>query len=159
MKLGEKNEKAKRAEISAEANEAIDKAVFDEEITADEYRTKTASTIDSHMLSKNRFSHTKTKTKMLKTTDGWSGISNAERYYPSLEMGLTTEQVNKRIEDGLFNYTGNKSGKSYLSIFLTNIFTFFNMLTFAVAIALLIFQSGIEKLFFMMTRLKFIIIM
>ncbi len=149
MKLGEKNEKAKRAEISAEANEAIDKAVFDEEITADEYRNKTASTIDSHILSKNRFSHTKTKTKMLKTTDGWSGISNAERYYPSLETGLTTEQVNKRIEDGLFNYTGNKSGKSYLSIFLTNIFTFFNMLTFAVAIALLIFQSGIEKLFFM----------
>lgn len=149
MGKDEAAERKKRRDMDVEASGAIDTAVFDQEISAEEYKTRT-STIDEHMLSASRLSHTKTKTKMLKTADGALDIADAERYYPTLEQGLSSEQVGKRIDEGLFNYTGNKSGKSYLSIFLSNIFTFFNMLTFAVAIALIIFQSGIEKLFFML---------
>ena len=126
--------------------EAIDQSVFDDEpLSKDEYKINT-SAIDTELLSKDRLKN-RTKTRLLKTTDAF--ISKAERYYPSIEEGLTQEQVNKRVEEGLFNYTDVKNGKSYLNIFLSNIFTFFNMLTFAVAIALIVFQSGIEKLFFM----------
>ena len=133
--------------LKMEVGEAVDQSVFDDELSPDDYRGKT-DTIDGNFLSKERMSsRTKTKTRVLKTTDEY--ISNAERYYPTIEQGLSQEQVNKRIEEGLFNYNGDKSGKSYLSIFLSNIFTFFNMLTFIVAIALIVFQSGIEKLFFM----------
>lgn len=132
--------------LKTEVGEAIDQSVFDDEpLSKDEYKINT-SAIDTELLSKDRLKN-RTKTRLLKTTDAF--ISKAERYYPSIEEGLTQEQVNKRVEEGLFNYTDVKNGKSYLNIFLSNIFTFFNMLTFAVAIALIVFQSGIEKLFFM----------
>lgn len=143
----EEKPEIKAGALQAEVEEAIDQSVFDDELTAEDYRTKTP-TIDGNFLSKDRMKSPKTKTRILKTTDAF--ISNAERYYPTLEQGLSEEQVNKRIEEGLFNYSGGGNGKSYLNIFLSNIFTFFNMLTFAVAIALIVFQSGIEKLFFML---------
>lgn len=132
--------------LKAEVEEAIDKSVFDDEIAPEEYRGRSA-TIDGNLLSRDRVSKTKSHTKILKTTDAF--IGRAERYFPSIEEGLTEAQVDKRICDGLFNFSGKKGGKSYLSIFLSNIFTFFNMLTFLVATALIVFQSGIEKLFFM----------
>ena len=133
--------------LKTEVGEAIDQSVFDDETLApEEYKVRT-SAIDAGILSKDRLK-SRTKTKILKTTDAF--ISKAERFYPTIEEGLTQEQVNRRIEEGLFNYTDVKSGKTYLNIFLSNIFTFFNMLTFAVAIALIVFQSGIEKLFFML---------
>lgn len=143
----EEKPEIKAGALQAEVEEAIDQSVFDDELTAEDYRTKTP-TIDGNFLSKDRMKSPKTKTRILKTTDAF--ISNAERYYPTLEQGLSEEQVNKRIEEGLFNYSGGGNGKSYLNIFLSNIFTFFNMLTFAVAIALIVFQSRIEKLFFML---------
>lgn len=138
--------------LKAEVEGVVDKSVFDDELTPEDYRGKSA-TIDGNLLSKermsrDRISHTKTRTtKILKTTDAF--IGSAERYFPPVEEGLSDAQVNDRIEHGLFNFTPKKGGKSYLNIFLSNIFTFFNMLTFTVAIALIVFQSGIEKLFFM----------
>ena len=133
--------------LKTEVGEAIDRSVFDDEpLAPEEYKVQT-SAIDVGILSKDRLKN-RTKTKILKTTDAF--ISKAERFYPSIEEGLTQDQVNRRVEEGLFNYTDVKNGKTYLNIFLSNIFTFFNMLTFAVAIALIVFQSGIEKLFFML---------
>lgn len=137
------------AELKAEVEGAIDKSVFDDELTAEDYRVKTV-TIDGGILPHDRVRRrmTKTSTRILKTTDAF--IGSAERFYPTLEEGLSAEQVASRNADGLTNTTGKKNGKSYLNIFLSNIFTFFNMLTFTVAIALIVFQAGIEKLFFML---------
>lgn len=133
--------------LKTEVGDAIDRSVFDDEpLAPEEYKVQT-SAIDVGILSKDRLK-SRTRTKILKTTDAF--ISKAERFYPSIEEGLTQDQVNRRVEEGLFNYTDVKNGKTYLNIFLSNIFTFFNMLTFAVAIALIVFQSGIEKLFFML---------
>lgn len=133
--------------LKTEVGDAIDRSVFDDEpLAPEEYKVQT-SAIDVSILSKDRLK-SRTRTKILKTTDAF--ISKAERFYPSIEEGLTQDQVNRRVEEGLFNYTDVKNGKTYLNIFLSNIFTFFNMLTFAVAIALIVFQSGIEKLFFML---------
>jgi cation-transporting ATPase E len=60
-----------------------------------------------------------------------------ERYEASFKTGLTEAQVKKRIEEGKTNVVVNKNTKTYRSIILGNIFTFFNMLTFFIAGALI----------------------
>ena len=52
----------------------------------------------------------------------------AERYFPPLKTGLTSEQVDERKEHGLTNYTKKRHGKTYPQIFISNIFTFFNLI-------------------------------
>ena len=56
-----------------------------------------------------------------------------QRYNPSIEEGLTTEQVNKRIEEKLINKTILVVGKSYWEIVRTNVLSFFNILLFTIA--------------------------
>lgn len=63
------------------------------------------------------------------------------RYYDTpIEEGLTDEIVEERKLQGLTNSNGNEKGKSIAAIILSNIFTFFNMLYFAIAIILIIFK-------------------
>ena len=71
-----------------------------------------------------------------------------ERYNPQVKVGLTTEQVKKRNEEGLNNIVRSKNTKTYKSIIFGNIFTFFNMLCFLVAIAL-VTVGAIGDCFFM----------
>ncbi|MBQ7453363.1 MAG: HAD-IC family P-type ATPase [Clostridia bacterium] len=52
------------------------------------------------------------------------------------KTGLTDEQVADRNSKGLNNDTPNTNVKTYRSIFVENIFTFFNMLCFAIFISL-----------------------
>lgn len=54
----------------------------------------------------------------------------------NITTGLTPKQVEERILSGLTNDTEIKTSKSYTKIFLGNIFTFFNMICLACAIAL-----------------------
>ena len=61
------------------------------------------------------------------------------RLNPSVNEGLSDNEVNKRIEDHLVNISKNPTNKSYTQIILGNIFTFFNILMFAIAAVLLIF--------------------
>ena len=49
-----------------------------------------------------------------------------ERYNPTIENGLSTEQIDKRIEEKNVNNTKTQTSKTVLGIFLSNIFTFFN---------------------------------
>ncbi len=51
-----------------------------------------------------------------------------ERFYPKDDFGLTDEQVAKRVEQGLVNEVNKGSNKTILSIFVKNIFTFFNIM-------------------------------
>lgn len=53
-----------------------------------------------------------------------------------LTVGLTEQQVNERTLAGMTNSTETKTSKSYLKIFVGNIFTFFNLICLACAIAL-----------------------
>lgn len=64
--------------------------------------------------------------------------TKVERYSPKLNKGLTTEQVETRFRQFLFNDTNKKYSRSYASIFIGNICTFFNLLCLFAAIALLI---------------------
>lgn len=66
-----------------------------------------------------------------------SPVIETERFTPSIDCGLTEVQVAKRIENNLTNAVNKKYSKSYLSIFIGNVCTFFNLLGFLVFVSLL----------------------
>ncbi len=127
----------------------IDNSVFDDDVTGEpvtSYYHK-SMTIDNTMLSHEAtVSRRKSgkRRKSQKTVD----LTAAERYDPDPDRGLSGEVVAVRIEQGYDNFVKKKKGKSYLTIFMSNIFTFFNILTFIVAAALLIVGAGFTQLFF-----------
>ncbi len=56
------------------------------------------------------------------------------RFNADLDEGLSKIQVEQRQEQGLVNKTGKKYSKTYKSIFVGNICTFFNLLCFLAAL-------------------------
>ncbi len=58
---------------------------------------------------------------------------NIERVTPILKEGLSQEQVDERIKQGLTNKTKIVVGKTYLEIILSDVFSFFNILMFIIA--------------------------
>lgn len=70
------------------------------------------------------------------------------RYTPSPERGLTAEQVTGRTEAGLTNAAVEKTTKSTSKIILSNTFTYFNMIFFALA-AVLLFEQSYNNLTFL----------
>ncbi len=128
----------------------IDSSVFDDDgdITEEPisgYYHK-SMTIDDTILSHEAAASRRKFGKRRKQTT--VDLTVAERYNPDPEIGLSAEVVDARIEQGYDNFVKKKTGKSYLSIFMTNIFTFFNILTFIVAAALIVVGAGFTQLFF-----------
>ncbi|MDE6075588.1 MAG: hypothetical protein K2G26_04045, partial [Clostridia bacterium] len=64
--------------------------------------------------------------------------TKVDRFTPDLNKGLNPEQVETRFKQFLFNDTNKKYSKSYASIFIGNICTFFNLLCLIAFIALLL---------------------
>ena len=60
------------------------------------------------------------------------------RIKADVKTGLTLDQVEDRKNKGLTNFTPNTNVKTYKSIFVENICTFFNMLCFAIFLSLAI---------------------
>lgn len=75
-------------------------------------------------------------------------LDQAERYSPDPDIGLNDEQVAERYEHDLVNFVAQKYSKSYRSIFVGNICTFFNLLCVLVAVALACVQAEISNFFF-----------
>lgn len=71
-----------------------------------------------------------------------------ERFNPQVKVGLTNDQVLERNNQGLTNIVVSKNTKTYKSIILGNIFTFFNLLCVLVAVAL-VSVGAIGDCFFM----------
>ncbi len=71
-----------------------------------------------------------------------------KRFSPDLNSGLNDLQVRQRIEERQVNSVKKKYSKSYLSIFIGNIFTFFNLLGLIVTVALIVAKAGITSFFF-----------
>ncbi len=80
-------------------------------------------------------------------------ISKITRFNPSTKTGLSQGQVEQRMAENYVNVIENKNVKTYAQIFLSNIFTFFNMLCFGIAIALICVGAPISNIFFMLTFL------
>lgn len=64
--------------------------------------------------------------------------TKVDRFNPKLTKGLSTAQVQTRFTQFLFNDTNKKFSRSYASIFIGNICTFFNLLCLLAGIALII---------------------
>lgn len=110
-------------------------------------------TIDGGMLDMNRSKPPKNN-KKIKMLD----LSKAERIHADFKVGLSSEQVEKRIEQGYVNIANKTRGKTYRGIFFSNIFTFFNLLTFIVAAALIAIGAAASQLFFIVIILANIFI-
>lgn len=78
-----------------------------------------------------------------------SDMSKAVRYNPDFKLGLNDEQIEERVENGYINVVSGKKGKSYASIIFGNMFTFFNVLAFVVAGALIWAGAQLSQLLFL----------
>lgn len=95
--------------------------------------------------------------KTAKKSNG-ADTENVERFEPEPDAGLTQTQVNERINQHLFNVTGKKYSKSYKSIFVGNIFTFFNFLCIFAMIALIFSGAPITQYLFVLIFVSNIVI-
>lgn len=75
------------------------------------------------------------------------------RYSVSASEGLSAAQVEERKTSGLTNVTEQKYSKSYASIFISNICTFFNLLCLLATIALIYAGAEISQFFFVIVYL------
>ena len=74
--------------------------------------------------------------------------NNVQRFHAAANEGLTTAQVEERINQGLFNKTGKKQSKTYPSIIFGNIFTGFNILCAIAAAALILAHAPMSQYLF-----------
>ncbi len=72
------------------------------------------------------------------------------RFNADASEGLSKAQVEERIAQGLVNKTGKKYSKSYRSIFLGNICTFFNLLCLIAALMLLLARAPVSQFLFVL---------
>lgn len=76
--------------------------------------------------------------------------ADVERFDPKPDGGLTTAQVETRFNQFLFNDVNRKYSKSYKSIFIGNICTFFNLLCLIAAVALIYAHASISQFLFVL---------
>ena len=72
------------------------------------------------------------------------------RFHADALNGLSSTQVEERVAQGLVNKTGKKYSKTYRSIFVGNICTFFNLLCLLVALALAVARAPITQFTFVL---------
>ncbi|MBQ9716196.1 MAG: cation-translocating P-type ATPase, partial [Clostridia bacterium] len=68
-------------------------------------------------------------------------MTQVQRFAPQANVGLCASQVAERKNQGLTNKVERTVGKSYASIFIDNIFTFFNMLGLSIMVLMFILGS------------------
>lgn len=88
------------------------------------------------------------KSKFKKKKAEVPSYNKVQRFTPDIGEGLTSAQVNTRFSQFLFNDTNQKYSKSYASIFVGNLCTFFNLLCVLATIALAYSGAGISQFFF-----------
>ena len=89
----------------------------------------------------------KPKKKKKKNTQPQAEV---QRFNADVDKGLSEVQINQRIEQGLVNKTGKKYSKSYRSIFVGNICTFFNLLCLIAAVALILARAPLSQFVFVL---------
>ena len=90
----------------------------------------------------------KPSASLLKKKAGASQHVPVQRFYALASEGLTSAQVQQRREQGLVNKTGKKYSKTYRSIFLGNLCTFFNLLCLLATVALLLARAPLSQFLF-----------
>lgn len=75
---------------------------------------------------------------------------DAKRYTPDCAKGLSREEVEERVQNGLTNNVKTKNSKSIPAIIIGNTFTFFNLLCALVIIAYAVVSADIGNFTFIM---------
>lgn len=73
--------------------------------------------------------------------------NKTKRFNPDITQGLSDEQVQSRINDGLVNFDSSVPTKSIKQIFFDNFFTLFNFLNLFLGIAIFLVRSYKNMLF------------
>ncbi|VEU80184.1 HAD-IC family P-type ATPase [Haploplasma axanthum] len=81
-----------------------------------------------------------------------------ERYNPEIDKGLTQEEVEARMMAGAVNDTNTGSSKTVLGIILSNTLTFFNVITFGIAVWLILAKAPIGELNFIIVVIANLVI-
>ncbi|MBE7067957.1 MAG: HAD family hydrolase [Clostridiales bacterium] len=74
--------------------------------------------------------------------------TSVQRFNADASEGLSAKQVEERVAQGLVNNAPKKYSKTYRSIFVGNICTFFNLLCLIAAIALLLARAPLSQFLF-----------
>ena len=119
-------ENAKVSDETAATTDSIQTTMFPSEEYPSE-DTSEQSAVDKKKLLKYFKRHPKKEANM-----------KVDRFSPKLNMGLTAAQVETRFSQFLFNETNKQYSRSYASIFIGNICTFFNLLCLLAGIALIL---------------------
>ena len=69
--------------------------------------------------------------------------NNVKRYEANINVGLTSEQVTSRLNDGLYNFDTTVKTKSIKEIIISNVFTLFNLIN--IILGILVFIVGSIK--------------
>ncbi len=96
--------------------------------------------------------------KPKKPKKGQTPVVEVQRFSADVNRGLSDHQVNERIEQGLVNKTGKKYSKTYKSIFIGNLCTFFNLLCLIAAVALILARAPISQFMFVLIFLCNIVV-
>ncbi len=88
--------------------------------------------------------------KPVKKKKGQVETVPVQRFSADVNKGLSELQVQQRIEQGLVNKEGKKYSKTYRSIFVGNICTFFNLLCLIAAVLLLLARAPITQYMFVL---------
>ncbi len=146
------NRKSEKKESADKIDLDIDHSIFEdaENEEPDKFAITTTTgrsvTIDGMMLSREHMiKHKKRKKRQIVNSD----FSNAKRIEAQFDEGLSTAEVEQRQRDGYVNVTTQKGGKTYGRIFFNNICTFFNLLIFVIAAALIVVGAGINQMLFL----------
>ena len=94
------------------------------------------------------------KSKETETLD----LTGVQRFNAYANEGLSKAQVEERVAQGLVNKTGKKYSKTYKSIFVGNICTFFNLLCLIAALALALARAPISQFTFVLIFLCNIVV-
>ncbi len=93
-----------------------------------------------------------------KRKKGQTPAVEVQRFSADVNRGLSDKQVQERIEQGLVNKTGKKYSKTYKSIFIGNLCTFFNLLCLIAAVALILARAPISQFMFVLIFLCNIVV-
>ncbi len=85
-----------------------------------------------------------------KNKEPFDPLAGVERFNADPAKGLSQEQVNVRVEQGLVNSAPTKYSKTYKSIFFGNICSVFNLLCIICAVALALAHAPYTQYFFVL---------
>ena len=74
---------------------------------------------------------------------------NCEHFPLDTEVGLTSEQVQQRMDNSLINKTKKHVTKSYLRIIYENVFNLFNIILFVIAAAMIVARVEVKQFAFL----------